>query len=167
MRITDLLALSFVPRWANVRHSPSQSVADHTFRVACIYLELCDRLKRDATLRGLTWAICHDGLESYTGDIPGDFKRELAEKLEEAESKLPVLVYGRTGVNGEPTEQERRLVKLADKIETYTFIATNGVGPHANRIRELMLQELTSLAGDDWGVVRLLAIDIIEEAERF
>ena len=43
-RLTDLLALSHVPRWSIVRHVSPQNVGDHTFRVMVIYTELMNRL---------------------------------------------------------------------------------------------------------------------------
>lgn len=160
MRITDLLALSHVPRWANVRHNPSQSVADHSFRVGVIYWELCQRLGKEPSLRGLTCAMFHDGMESYTGDIPGDFKKDIAEEVHKAEAKLGVVFCE------PPNTSELAMVKLADKIETYTFIAVNGLGPHANRVRDIVYRELQTLAGEYWAAVKMLAIDIIEETER-
>lgn len=160
MILTDLLALSHVPRWSNVRHSPPQSVADHSYRVAVIYLELCARLGKEPSLRGLTRAIRHDAAESYTGDIPGDFKREVKEELRAAEAKLGL------ALGEEPADWEKRLIKIADKIEGFTFIFVNGIGPHGERIKDLMREELRMLAGGDWQPVRILAQDIIEESER-
>lgn len=162
MRITDLLALSHVPRWCNVAISRPQSVADHTFRVSAIYLELCDRLHRDPTLKGLTWANVHDGPEANTGDIPGDFKSQALGDLREAERKSTPW-WSR---DLEPTEQDKRLVKLADKIETYTYILKFGVGPHAERVAGLCREQLKELAGEEWPTVRLICNDIHEETDR-
>lgn len=161
MILTDLLALSHVPRWSNVRHSPPQSVADHSFRVAVIYLELCARIGgKRPSLEALTRAIQHDAAEAYTGDIPGDFKREVKEELRAAEAKLGL------ALGEEPLEREIYLIKLADKIEGYTFICLNGIGPHADRIKKIMKDELIELAGVDWPIVRIISQDIIEESER-
>ena len=67
MMLTDLLALSIVPRWSIVPHVHHQSVAEHSHRVAAIYLELCAQLNLPVSVEGLTWALCHDGAESRTG----------------------------------------------------------------------------------------------------
>lgn len=160
MRVTDLLALSHVPRWVNVRHSPAQSVADHSFRVCAIYLELCARLRKDPSLRGLTWALCHDGLEGYTGDIPADFKDTIKEEVGKAETALGVVLAEK------PLDSDLRLIKLADRIETFTFISMSGIGPHAERVREICRGQLQESAGDDWNTIRLLVRDIIEETDR-
>lgn len=164
MRLTDLLALSHAPRWSTVAHSRPQTVSDHTFRVMVILIELGERLKVPVSHAALTFAMMHDGAEALTGDIPGDFKERLPEgSLASAEksfapwlARMPTL-----------TETEARLIKLADRIETFTFIKIFGVGPHATRVTEWCRERMAKLIKDgEKPIVRELIMDILEETDR-
>ena len=76
-RLTDLLALSHVPRWNIVRHTNPQNVADHTFRTMVIYTELCRRLQFEIHVPDLLAILHHDAPESRTGDIPTPAKQRM------------------------------------------------------------------------------------------
>jgi Predicted hydrolases of HD superfamily len=164
MMLTDLLAISHVPRWSIVPHHPMQTVAAHSHRVAVIYLELCRRLKKDPSLRGLTWAIVHDGPESRTGDIPGVFKREVNGELEKAERR--VCAWFDDALL--PPPADKLLVKVADLVETFTYIRYYGIGPHARLVGDRIWQQLdVLLAATDWmQTVRVLVDDILTDAGR-
>lgn len=137
---SDMLALSDVKRWGVVHTLRTQSVADHSFRVAIIAMSVCGRLglpKRDAkwTLQQvITWALVHDVPEGLTGDIDGKFKRsDLDVKLAVSRAEMKAFPWC------EPeNEMVRWIVKVADYIETSTFIQANATGPRADDIyREL------------------------------
>ena len=163
MRLTDLLALSHAPRWTTVAHSRPQSVADHTFRVMVILDELGRRLGKPVSLAVLSRAMFHDGAEALTGDIPGDFKEKLAGGLDDAEKSMAPWLADLPRL----TEEEARLLKLADRIETFTFIHNFGVGPHAARVTEWCRQRMAALIPkEEWPIVRSLVQDIIEETDR-
>src|SRR5437879_3223884 len=68
-RINDLLNLADVMHWHSVPTLRKRSVAEHSFRVAVIVMELSDRLQL-FSLGALHWALCHDGPEAETGDLP-------------------------------------------------------------------------------------------------
>lgn len=140
MRLIDLLALSHVPRWSTVRHHRSQSVADHTFRVAAIYLDLCERLDLSPTTDDLVAIVEHDGPESRSGDISGEYKRELPYmvrvSLHDTDMRLCHWY----------THQYTPLVKLADTIETLTFIILEGYGRHAVSVAEYLYPQVCKQA---------------------
>lgn len=166
MMLTDLLALSHVPRWVIVPHLRPQSVAEHSHRVAVIYLELCARLNLTATVEGLTWAIMHDGPESRTGDIPAPFKRELDGKLAVGEQRVCPWLDNRDDSLGSTTYW---LFQLADLIEAYTFIARWGKGSHASRAELGLLEKLDQHIGygpNHGEAVRKLVDDILYDIER-
>lgn len=145
MFITDALSLLHVPRWAVVRMSRPQSVAEHSFAVAMITQELMTRNpdivlrnspEDDGVIRGVVrhdnviWhALTHDIDECVTGDIPGIAKQHMRAKRE-----IPDLVPDRPPIG--VTLPEIQLVKLADIIETYTYCVMFGHGPHANAVAE-------------------------------
>jgi hypothetical protein len=162
MRLTDLLALSHVPRWAIVPHLKPQSVADHSFRVAVIYLELCDRCKIPASLAGLTRALFHDGAEARSGDIPGPFKRSLNGDLAGAEKKATPWLEDGSSLSPD----DRWALKMADIIEAYTFISQQGQGPHAARTTGLVWESLKEHARMRYPEIRVLVQDILDEADR-
>lgn len=174
MKLTDMLALSHVPRWSIVPLDRTQSVADHSFRVVVIYLELCARVPWDTNWETLMWAIHHDGAESRTADIPGNFKVHLG-NLNDHERHVcgwlnlpPFIDFARRDSLG------KSVVKLADLIETYTFISMNGFGSHALRATDKISRQvldhavdLGKVTGKDFfGVTERMIADIQSERER-
>lgn len=135
MRLTDLLALSHVPRWSIVAHSRPQSVADHTFRVMVIALELCSRMNLTMTAGLYRAILCHDAPESRTADIPNPAKTKMfgtggPEWLKTIDDRFCPWMKDEPSLGG----IESQILHLADKIEGYTFIVRNGVGPHATSV---------------------------------
>lgn len=137
-RLSDLLALSTVPRWPIVPCLRLQSVAEHSFRVAVIGLEIARRLNKGVTPSSVVveyhvmrWALVHDGPEAETSDIPYPVKKVAALKAEIAHLETivcPWYVDEDLGTNS----QERAVVKIADKIEEVLFMRDWGMGPKAD-----------------------------------
>jgi len=126
--LTDALALQHVPRWSVVRRLREQSVAEHSFAVAIIAIELVTRITTLSICRPghlLYAALVHDIDESVTGDISSPAKRMMG--------ALPTFVAVSPGWL--PTKLELDVVKLADLIEAYTWLWMNGAGSHANQVR--------------------------------
>jgi 5'-deoxynucleotidase YfbR-like HD superfamily hydrolase len=136
-RLQDLLALSIVPRWSIVPHFRPQSVAEHSFRVAAIALEIAQRLNKGVTPSSviiernvLLWALVHDGPEAETGDMPYPLKKLLPEgSMRRAEYAVcPWYAEWLTSIH----PAERIVVKVADKIEEVLFLRDWGQGPKAD-----------------------------------
>ena len=141
--LLDMLALSNVPRWAIVDIRKEQSVADHSFRVAVIALELRHRLNLVLPLdEMLLSALVHDAEESRSGDIPPEYKTLLTKIPTPADIFDPNRVLNlRVGI--EVGDQIRRVVKLADLIEAVTFIKRHGAGDaHTSRIIEYLYSKI-------------------------
>jgi 5'-deoxynucleotidase YfbR-like HD superfamily hydrolase len=134
-RICDLLNLSHVLHWHTVRTRRKPTVAEHSFRVAVIAMELADRLYKEHCLYDHTWeddymilqaALVHDGPESETGDLPHTTKAQLPNGLwKDVERTFCPSV---TTFSDSITD----LVKIADLMECYMFICEEGIGTEAH-----------------------------------
>lgn len=158
--INDILALSHVPRWGIVRTIRQQSVADHSYRVAFIAMEIADRSGIPVTTTLIQYALTHDVEESVTGDIPTIVKRRTREWVPIVEEPS----YIRHG-----SLREVRIVKLADILEAHTWIRMNGIGSHANDVSQWlgrMLPDAAKLAEIPVEMVHRLGEEISVELGR-
>lgn len=140
-RTTDLLGLGDVQRWGVIKTLRQQSVAEHSFNVAVIAMELAERL--ECTSRSVAnivmWAIVHDAPETLTGDVDGKFKRDnpiVRDTMRLVEDEY--FPWYRDCHHTVP-EFIRHIVKTADRIEAIQFIKVWGLGPRADDVyRELL-----------------------------
>lgn len=173
-QLTDLLALSWVPRWSIIPLMRPQSVAEHSHRVSIILMELAFRLDIELPYSVLVWALVHDGPESWSGDIPGPFKHP----DQTAQDYLTTPWWKPYHEKIYPSWL--KLFKIADLVETGTYIAKFGIGQHAKYAYERILwAELPDavkkwcLSDETWGseaaliVVQAVVNNIIEETGRW
>lgn len=127
-RINDLLNLAHVVHWHTVPTRRKCSVAEHSFRVAAIVLELYDRLRNFSLCPALRLALVHDGPETETGDLPHTtkvlFDGDGARAWRAVESALCPWYANEYE---DPGTMECRIVKIADLIECYMFICKEQV----------------------------------------
>lgn len=158
MRTLDLLRLADVPRWVIVPMKRRQSVAEHSFRVAVIAGELAAYWmgKKGPGVEVVMAAIVHDADEAYTGDVPGNLKRNyptLKENLERIairERGSPIPSY---------TPEAAAVVKLADVVETVTYLMMWGLG---NTRARLIIHELMEAF---YGLKQTVPLPVWERAE--
>lgn len=165
--MNDVLALCHVPRWSIVPVLRSQSVGEHSFRATIIYLEMCSNLDLAVDIRGLCWVLIHDGAESRTGDVPAGCDST------PLESDVCAWWHRSKSI---VSDRDRDLVKVADYIETASYVTMYGVGSHAAGVaweaRERALLKAEQ-AGRDHGLPRLQEVasklydDIVSERGRF
>jgi 5'-deoxynucleotidase YfbR-like HD superfamily hydrolase len=126
-RLLHMLNLANVPRWSVVPVTRPQSVAEHSFNVAAIALEICRRMNLPGLPSStvieyhvILWALVHDGPEAVTGDLPSTVKddeglRNVLVAVEARECPWHLEIYRRMH------PQEIAIVKIADKIESVIY----------------------------------------------
>lgn len=140
-RIQDLLALSHVPRWGVVPVTRPQSVAEHSFRVAAIAMEICRYINGEELPSAgiieyhvILWALVHDAPESETGDFPSTIKDDFGVKILKVFEDARCPWIGKMRMRIHPLEAA--IVGVADKIEAILWIRIWGVGPKARYAEE-------------------------------
>ena len=122
-RMRRLRRLSTVPRWTTVPMTRRQNVAEHSFHVAWIVLEIANY--SDAVKNGdlelsdlLTLALIHDESEAVSGDLATPFKRHwVADAVNDMEKAYDM---GRHFKSLDP--QAYAIIKMADLIEAIIWL---------------------------------------------
>lgn len=126
------LRLVHIPRWGIVPMLRHQSVAEHSYNVWLLAMDLYDTIypvphNSDERAAVSNWALCHDLCEVYSGDIPNTFKKNLeavapgafARAEQEAmEGEMGSVVSLERGVRN---TSAYLIVKIADKVEEIKF----------------------------------------------
>ena len=148
MSLIDFIAdkrESDLARWHARRTVQTETLAEHHGRVARATLAICRALRHHEiaepdTAAALAMALCHDGPEIVTGDMPGIVKADhpaLKEALRTVEldviqnglyADLPdglAEQYRRTArriAAPEPDDLEAEIIEYADKVEALLFV---------------------------------------------
>jgi Predicted hydrolases of HD superfamily len=131
MNIYDILRLQEVKRYPICHTNRDQSVAEHSYNVAMIAMELAEDWADPAMkLDIITYALSHDLEEVYTGDIPSSFKRRL--RIE-----CPAVIKLLDG-DKEISPDVRAIVKLADCLEAIYYVRQFG----GSRLAEIILPDM-------------------------
>lgn len=137
MKINDILRASGVTRWHIVRTVRPQSLAEHTFDVCMIARAIAKEAGYD-DYEIMKAAIVHDLDEIVTGDIPTPTKQKARENGWEL-NDLYRDVTGR-----EISDDESLIVQLADKMADLYWLWLHALGPHANRVYEIMADDFNN-----------------------
>lgn len=149
-----LLQLPNIERWQIVEVSRRQSVAEHTYRVWVLTMDLYDRMfpiehnsfRREGVAH---WALVHDALEVITGDIPATVKQSLesvapgaVQRLEEAllTDHMPSVANKYRGIK---YQMEQFIVQIADITEAIMYVGKYGVDER--QVREVQRNRATAL----------------------
>lgn len=129
MNLKEQLRMAQVKRYPICFTNRDQSVAEHSFGVMLITMELCKYLDdRDVMDCALAYALTHDQDEVFTGDIPSPFKRELRAKCpavtEHLDPQRPVPAV------------VKAIVKLADNLEAIHYLNEYGGSRFADEVLE-------------------------------
>lgn len=130
-RLQDLLNLSHVPRWTTHPVRRPQSVAEHSYRVAVLAMEIRERLPLETSMGirigpMLRWAMVHDGPESKLGDTPAPAKLLMGKALMNSLERGACDWYTQETLACE--RNEHAIVHIADYLESLSWVARYGDG---------------------------------------
>lgn len=141
MSTIDFLRASYTKRWTIINTSRQQTIAEHSFNVSMIASRLATLFQWNGAmhysdmLRLQSWALLHDIVEIYTGDMPTPFKRALEKhgaNILAAEEEF-LKEYGGMARDAEE-DVYGVIVKFADLLEAIWFLKDHGIGHHAERV---------------------------------
>lgn len=126
---------SVIKRWAIIDMARDQSVAEHTFNVAMIAIELSRETGVWLDSVAMVAILCHDMPETRTGDIPTPVKRWGGgiiggHLLAYEEDTFPLL----RGVSDRLTPDQRTILEAADTLEAIAYCKRYGVDPRAPEV---------------------------------
>ena len=144
----DLYRLQFITRYSNIPRVRDENVAQHSFYVASLCLEIMEGL--DSTkfnkAKVLTMAITHDWAEADIDDIAHNVKRDfpsIKKALKVAErkamSKYPGYIQDSFQEYDESNTIEAHIVQLADTLQCVQYLESEV--KLGNRYMEPMLEE--------------------------
>lgn len=132
LTLADVLRAADVNRWQIVRMTRHQSVAEHTFNVMLVALDIAEAMGFKDRYAIMQCAMMHDIPEVLTGDIATPTKRvlEVSDRLDAIEGRVEYL-----GIKTKDYDpMVRHIVKLADLVESAVFLHHFGVGKHAEHV---------------------------------
>jgi hypothetical protein len=142
MKINDILRASGVTRWHIVRTVRPQSLAEHTFDVVMIARAVAKIAGYD-DYEIIKAALLHDLDEIITGDIPTPTKIRARSNGWEL-NDLYKTVTGR-----ELSPDESLIVQLSDKMADLHWLWLHAIGPHSNRVYEIMADDYNTFVRSD------------------
>lgn len=143
--IDKLMDVCYVARWSMVGTHMQQSVAEHSFNVAMLAMEIRKRMYNTSHYSEQEvcyFALIHDIREAYTGDIPTPTKIRMKaagfdpDDVADAPDELPCPPHIAS------------IIKAADLIECHIFISAHGAGGRGRAVAAEVEERLgDALAG--------------------
>lgn len=144
----DLYRLQFITRYSNIPRVRDENVAQHSFFVASLCLEIMEGLDKTkfSQAKVLTMAISHDWAEADIDDIAHNVKRDypaIKKALKVAErkamAKYPKYIQDVFQEYDETDTIESHIVQLADTLQCVQYLESEvNLG---NRYMEPLLEE--------------------------
>lgn len=137
MKLSDRLRAQYVQRWSTVHLTHRQSLAEHSFNVAMIAMDLSSRIfgEHPAGLLDqiVRYALVHDLDEVITGDIPTPTKQRLL-RHDPAIRGILEESFGSASIPADPESLTMKIVKLSDLMESAFHVKQHGDGIHARQV---------------------------------
>lgn len=143
----SLRDMSYVPRWAILRRTRNQSLAEHSYFVALYADQIARMIGWSGDLAELMrYSLYHDLDETVTGDIPGPAKRAAwdKEKAEEAMSSVMTGKYGSDVVDTRRlvSPEAKSIVSVADAVEEVCFLCEQMMMGNQTWVRPVLREAL-------------------------
>lgn len=181
MGLRDVYRAGDVYRWQIVKTSRQQSIAEHSFFVAMIAMEIFEAVFSGSSEfnqenRELVreWALLHDMPEVLTGDISTPLK-DLISKETNGNNPFALvekMTYRRYKLSLDRINEKphlKAIVKLADYLEAMQFLEENACHAHGHMIRfsigkkfgQYVLSLKSKWKEYDWGRVQLVKEELM------
>ena len=147
--LSDLARSGHVTRWHSVRTLREQTLAEHHYMVAMIANKLAKdilgaSISDSDRLQLLEYALWHDMPEIIMGDISSPCKRRIQQLCDGKENPIdqleneiaPWLKKFKSSLKPELTQ----IAKLSDLMDAIVFIAQEGIGRHAETVKNELLK---------------------------
>lgn len=82
------LGTNHVERWQGTPQLLPYNVSTHAYNCAMLYLQLCAVCRKDSNLQLLSALLCHDNMESLTGDLLAPAKDSSPEAWDRIEAQV-------------------------------------------------------------------------------
>lgn len=138
----ELLRSSHISRWGIVQVAKPQNIAEHMYRVWLLVRDWGPivELSPDQQFLAEQLALMHDLPEIRTGDAPTPHKTpELKEHLAQIEQKI---YPGLRALEDQADKATAALVKHCDTAESVYFLEVNGLGTHAQQVKQLLRRQM-------------------------
>lgn len=137
MNIQDKMRAQYTRRWTTVHLDHQQSLAEHSFNVAMLAMELAKSVFHVVTpeikAQVLEYALLHDIDEVVTGDIPTPTKKRLSSIC----PKIGDVIAAEGETKAKAVTQEVvSIVKVADMIEGAFHVKQHAAGVHAIQVAD-------------------------------
>lgn len=130
LNVQDILRAQHVHRWTIVNTSRPQNLAEHTFGVVAIARAIAREYGID-DINIMKYAFDHDLDEILSGDIPTPAKDRLGIRDDYK------------GKNKEKcSNEEIAIVAIADVMEAVYYLNEHGLGQHASKVMDGMIDRL-------------------------
>lgn len=137
MGIWDKLRAAGVTRWHIVKTHNKQSLAEHSFNVAMIAVDILRRADLAEKEKEAAWiALHHDLDEVITGDIPTPMKSPIV-KAELAAMSGMAPPVGDEDINA--------AIKFADLFDSVIFLLEEGASRHAVAVMGMINKQISDL----------------------
>jgi 5'-deoxynucleotidase len=158
--IKGIIRTAQVDRWQIVRTSRNQTMAEHSYMVTMIALQIAldFELPKHIVADIAGWALVHDTPETITGDVSTP-----AKKMMGFDDTGLIPIYDK--IKGEVTGSiAKNIVKIADLMEALMFLNTEGVGNHAASVKTGIMIDLNLLVTEcretypvwNWEIVNVM-----------
>ncbi|MBU0995170.1 MAG: HD domain-containing protein [Proteobacteria bacterium] len=178
----DLARSGHVTRWHSVRTYRDQTLAEHHYMVAMIANKLAkdilgESISDNERLKLLEYALWHDMPEIIMGDISSPCKNRIKQicggkqnPIDQLENEVaPWLVELKKNLNPELVW----IVKLGDLIDAILFISQEGIGKHAEIVKQGLeksfedkIQEACRFSNQfDWSIAKTILNRLLQNED--